>query len=87
MLMQMIVSLRSELQIPKGLMHDLRNKYNAYRLQGWDGEITMDRDEVQAFRWEDMRSIYQDVSCHPEMYTSWLKAELELLQQILLTKD
>ena len=47
----------------------------------------MDEDEVQAYKWIDIPQLYSDVACEPDKYTSWLKAELDLLQDKLCSSQ
>ena len=43
----------------------------------------MDADEVQAWKWVDVAQIYKEIDLHPDLYTSWLKAELNMLHEVL----
>ncbi len=43
----------------------------------------MDADEVQSWKWVNIAQVYHDISHKPELYTSWLKAELQMLQALL----
>lgn len=43
----------------------------------------MDKDEVQDCKWVDIPTIYREIADQPQRYTSWLRAELKLLEQKL----
>ena len=53
------------------------------RLKGWEGEIAMDEDEVQAWKWVNLAQLYDEIELQPDLYTFWLKAELTLLKAVL----
>lgn len=38
---------------------------------------TINREEVHAFQWVELDEVKQDLSSHPERYTSWFKIALE----------
>lgn len=47
----------------------------------------MDADEVQACKWVELAHIYHEIECQPALYTSWLRAELNLLRNDLYVKS
>lgn len=61
-----------------------RLSHSLCRLNGWDGELTLDPAEVQAWRWMNLEDVYTDIKENPDRYTSWIKAELSVLKALLL---
>jgi len=53
------------------------------RLDGFQGELTLDAEEVQDTKWQQMEDLYRDVKQEPERFTPWLRAELAMLQDVL----
>ena len=44
----------------------------------------MDADEVQAWKWVHVDQMYDEVDLQPDLYTSWLKAEIKMLRAVLM---
>jgi isopentenyl-diphosphate delta-isomerase len=43
----------------------------------FDGDITVNKDEVSGYRWISMNELIADVKLNPQQYTSWFRIILE----------
>lgn len=57
-----------------------------FRLDGWEGKVFLDDDEVQNWKWVTLKDLYSDIEKQPDKYTSWIKAELSILKDSLLSE-
>jgi len=44
----------------------------------WEGELTPDREECQAWRWIDLEDLKQEMKANPEKFSAWLAPALEI---------
>lgn len=54
------------------------------RLDGFQGELRTDPDEVQAVRWTPVAHVYRETLDQPQHFTAWFRAELAMLHDQLL---
>ena len=45
----------------------------------YEGEMGVDREEVEEYKWISLEDLYEDVKQNPQKYTSWFKIALERL--------
>jgi isopentenyl-diphosphate delta-isomerase len=55
----------------------VEHEYDHVFVGRFDGEPASDSREVEAWRWETLDVIRQEVSARPESYSAWLKIALE----------
>jgi isopentenyldiphosphate isomerase len=53
------------------------------RLDGFEGEVKMDADEVQAVQWKSLSDLVSELHTQPNNFTPWLRAELGMLKDVL----
>lgn len=53
----------------------------------FDGEPAINKDEVEDWKFMDMRSLRDDIDHHPENYTEWFKIAFEKVEDFLEQKQ
>ena len=56
---------------------------SCFRLDGWDGVLNIDADEVKAIRWITLEEAYQELDNNKDQHTAWCKAEMDSLKRQL----
>jgi isopentenyldiphosphate isomerase len=49
-------------------------------LDGFDGQITIDEDEVQEVQWKSLETLREEVEASPDSFTQWFRDEIASLQ-------
>lgn len=49
------------------------NEYDHVFIGKYDGEIIVNKDEVDNFKWVDINEVKKDIIERPEAYTYWFK--------------
>lgn len=49
------------------------NEYDHVFIGRYDGEVVVNKDEVDDFKWVDINDIKSDIINNPELYTYWFK--------------
>jgi isopentenyldiphosphate isomerase len=57
------------------------------RLDGFEGDLRLDDDEVQATQWKMLSELCKEVQDEPDRFTSWLRAEFEMLKDVLMRSE
>jgi isopentenyl-diphosphate delta-isomerase len=45
----------------------------------YEGEIKINPDEADDYKWIDIKSLKEDLACHPNDYTAWFKIAVDVL--------
>ncbi len=49
------------------------------RVDGWEGELTLDEHEVAAVRWEAPADVFREAEKAPDRFTPWFLDEMHSL--------
>lgn len=53
------------------------NEYDHVFIGFYDGEVTINTQEVQEFKWVDLEWLKKDINQYPEKYTYWFKLSID----------